>query len=212
MHISRHCSCRSYGTVVRLNAVGPKGRCRVAGGVTGMNDGHVPLLTQGRLEQTAAAWYPTQKTHVSLRHMRAVGLGMENPDRGDWSVSEGTSVYHALTSTDSRDTVKVAVQSSSIRRLSVSSLLKVAPQNFMVGDRAVRSYVSCQIARQADTLCVLCVAAVETPARERRFHFFGVSEYISGHMSKCTASRSVQTIVFVLNSSDSPSEGGLASA
>ena len=127
-------------------------------------------------------------------------------------MSEGTSVYHALTSTDSRDTVKVAVQSSSIRRLSVSSLLKVAPQNFMVGDRAVRSYVSCQIARQADTLCVLCVAAVETPARERRFHFFGVSEYISGHMSKCTASRSVQTIVFVLNSSDSPSEGGLASA
>jgi len=127
-------------------------------------------------------------------------------------VSEGTSVYHTLTSTDSRDTVKVAVQSSSISRLTVSSLPKVAPQNFKVGDRAVRSHVSCQVSLQADTLCVLCVAAVETPARERRFHFFGVSDYISGHTSKCTASRSVQTIVFVLNSSDSPSESGLASA
>jgi len=130
-------------------------------------------------------------------------------------VSKGTSVYHAMTSTDSRDTVKVAVQSSSIKRLSVSSLAYVAPQNFMVGDRTVRSHVSCQIAREADTLCVLCVAAVETPtmpARERRFHVFGVSEYMSGHTSKCTASRPVQTIVLVLNSSDSLSEGGLASA
>jgi len=87
-----------------------------------MHDGHVPLFTQGGLQQTAAAWHPTQKTHVRLRDMRAVGLGRENPDRGDWSVSEGTSVYHVLTSTNSSDTVKVAVQSSSIKHLSVSSL------------------------------------------------------------------------------------------
>jgi len=68
-----------------------------------MHDGHVPLFTQGHLQQTAAAWHPTRKTHASLRHMRAVGLGRENPDRGDLSVSEGTSVYHILTSTDSSD-------------------------------------------------------------------------------------------------------------
>jgi len=89
----------------------------------------------------------------------------------------------------------------------------------MVGDMVFgqffRSHVSCQIARQADTLCVLCVAAVETPtrpARQRRLHFLGVSEYTPGHTSKYIASLPVRAIFFVLDSRDSPNGRGLASA
>jgi len=65
------------------------------------------------------------------------------------------------------------------------------------------------------TLSACCVAAMVTPtmpARERRLHFFGVPEHMSDHTSKSTPSRPVQTIVFVLNSSNMPREGGLERA